>query len=437
VSKKSILSLSAALSMVLALLTPVAANANPVVPEPCSVGSLASGSGIKSLHAQVLRADTGQVLFERRPQTPARTASVMKVITSMVALDALGPDYRVTTRVFVDPKDKGKIYLVGAGDVTLSRMPGNITSYYAGGPKLDTLSRQIRSWAKSTSATISSVVVDSSLFGEKEDWHPTWDKRGITQGYQAPVSALQIDAGRLTSSRNKNVFIGQRTATPVTQAGVLFLSSLRSAGLAQNATTSRGKLPAGAIEIASVQSQPISRWIEQTMRVSDNALSEALARLSSIELGFDGSMESLTPAYAKVLEARGISTKGMRIVDGSGLSRLNAVAPAVVNQVLVQAYREPEKHASMLAGMPVSGKSGSLRYRFISGEQRPMLFNIEAKTGWIRTGYSLAGKIKAADGTDLIFTTYNLWNTVSFENRAAMDRLVNGFFKCGSRLVNN
>ena len=436
-SKKSILSLSAALSMVLALLTPVAANANPVVLEPCSVSSLASGSGIKSLHAQVLRADTGQVLFERRPQTPARTASVMKVITSMVALDALGPDYRVTTRVFVDPKDKGKIYLVGAGDVTLSRMPGNITSYYAGGPKLDTLSRQIRSWAKSTSATISSVVVDSSLFGEKEDWHPTWDKRGITQGYQAPVSALQIDAGRLTSSRNKNVFIGQRTATPVTQAGVLFLSSLRSAGLAQNATTSRGKLPAGAIEIASVQSQPISRWIEQTMRVSDNALSEALARLSSIELGFDGSMESLTPAYAKVLEARGISTKGMRIVDGSGLSRLNAVAPAVVNQVLVQAYREPEKHASMLAGMPVSGKSGSLRYRFISGEQRPMLFNIEAKTGWIRTGYSLAGKIKAADGTDLIFTTYNLWNTVSFENRAAMDRLVNGFFKCGSRLVNN
>ena len=435
--KKSLLALSAAMAMVFALLTPAASYANPEVVAPCSVSSLATGSGIKSLHAQVIRADTGQVLFERRPLTPARTASVMKVITSMVALDALGPDYRVTTRVFVDPKDKGKIYLVGAGDVTLSRMPGNITSYYAGGPKLDTLTRQIRAWAKSTSATISSVVVDSSLYGEKEDWHPTWDKRGITQGYQGPVSALQIDAGRLTSSRNKNVFIGQRTSTPVTQAGVLFLSSLRAAGLAQKATSSRGKLPAGAIEIASVQSQPISRWIENTLRVSDNALSEALARLSSIALGFDGSMESLTPAYAKVLEARGISTKGMKIIDGSGLSRLNLVAPAVVNQVLAQAYKEPEKHASMLAGMPVSGKSGSLRYRFVSGEQRPALFNIEAKTGWIRTGYSLAGRIKAADGTDLIFTTYNLWNTVSFENRAAMDRLVFGFYKCGSRLSSN
>lgn len=435
--KKSFLALSASLALVLSLLTPAASFANPEVLAPCSVSSLASGSGIRSLHAQVIRADTGQVLFERRPTTPARTASVMKVITSMVALDALGPDYRVTTRVFVDPQDSSKIYLVGAGDVTLSRMPGNITSYYAGGPKLDTLTKQIKAWAKSSSATISQVVVDSSLYGETGDWHPTWDKRGITDGYQGPVSALQIDAGRLTSSRNNKVFIGQRTPTPVTQAGVLFLSSLKAAGLAQSAVSSRGELPAGAIEIASVQSQPISRWIENTLRVSDNALSEALARLSSIALGFDGSMESLTAAYAKVLQARGISTKGMKIIDGSGLSRLNLVSPAVVNQVLAQAYKDPVKHASMLAGMPVSGKSGSLRYRFVSGEQRPALFNIEAKTGWIRTGYSLAGKIKAADGTELIFTSYNLWTSVGFENRAALDRLVFGFYKCGARLTSN
>lgn len=435
--KKSHLALSASIALILAMLSPIASSAAPEVMAPCSVSALASGNGIKSLHAQVIRADNGQVLFERRPTTPARTASVMKVVTSLVALDALGPDYRVTTRVYVDPKDSSKIYLVGAGDVTLSRMPGNITSYYAGGPKLDTLTKQIKAWAKSTSATISQIVVDSSLFGEKEDWHPTWDKRGISQGYQAPVSALQIDAGRLTSSRNKNLFIGQRTSSPVNQAGVLFLSSLKTAGLAQSAKTSKGKLPEGAIEIASVQSQPISRWIENTLRVSDNALAEALGRLSSLALGFDGSMESLTDAYAKVLEARGISTKGMKIIDGSGLSRLNLVAPAVVNQVLAQAYKDPVKHAAMLAGMPVSGKSGSLRYRFVSGEQRPALFNIEAKTGWIRTGYSLAGKIKAADGTELIFTSYNLWTSVSFENRAALDRLVFGFYKCGARLSSN
>lgn len=435
--KKPTLAAGAAIALVLSLLNPVAASANPQVLKPCSVSALAKGSGIKSLHAQVLRADTGQVLFERKATQPARTASVMKVVTAMVALDALGPDFRVTTRVYADPVDPGKIYLVGSGDITLSRMPGNITSYYAGGPKLDTLTRQIRTWARSSSATISQVVLDSSLFGEAEDWHPTWDKRGLSQGYMAPVSALQIDAGRLTSSKNKNVFIGQRTASPINQAGVLFLQSLRTAGLASKAKAVKGKLPEGAIDIASVQSQPISKWIENTLRVSDNALSESLARLSSIALGFDGSMESLTSAYAKALGARGISTKGMKIVDGSGLSRLNMVSPALVNQVLTQVYREPIKHASMIAGMPVSGKPGSLRYRFNSGEQRPALFNIEAKTGWIRTGYSLAGRIKAQDGTELIFTSYNLWTSVSSEHRAALDRLVFGFYRCGANLVSN
>lgn len=436
-SKKSLFASGAIIALIAGLFAPVAASANPQTLKPCSVNSLAKASGIKSLHAQVLRADSGQVLFERKANTPARTASVLKVVTAMVALDALGPDYRVTTRVYQDPIDPGKIYLVGAGDVTLSRMPGNITSYYAGGPKLDTLTKQIRAWARSSSATISQVVLDSSLFGENEDWHSTWDKRGLSQGYMAPVSALQIDAGRLTSSKNKNLFIGQRTATPINQAGVLFLQSLRAAGLAQKATAAKGRLPQGAIEIASVQSQPISRWIENTLRVSDNALSESLARLSSLALGFDGSMESLTAAYAKALDARGISTKGMKIVDGSGLSRLNMVSPALVNQVLAQVYKEPDKHASMIAGMPVSGKPGSLRYRFNSGEQRPALFNIEAKTGWIRTGYSLAGRIRAQDGTELIFTSYNLWTSVSYANRAALDKLVFGFYRCGAQLVSN
>lgn len=434
--RKTTIAAVAALGLVFGALTPLAANAEPGNLAPCSVSSLASSKGIKSLHAEVRRADTSEVLFARNAQTPARTASVMKVITSVVALDALGPDYQVETKVYAD-STSGRIYLVGAGDVTLSRMPGNITSYYSGGPKLDSLSKQIATWAKKNKVTISEVVLDSSLYGEKEDWHSTWDKRGLSQGYMAPVSALQIDAGRLTSSKNQNVFIGQRTAKPITQAGTLFLQSLRKYGLAKSASAVVGKLSTSSSAIASVKSQPISKWIQNTLNVSDNALAESLGRLSSIALGFDGSASSLTKAYQNALKARGIDTKGMQIVDGSGLSRLNKVPAKLVNDVLAQVYANQSSHSAVIAGMPVSGKPGSLRYRFISGEQRPALFNIEAKTGWIRTGYSLAGKIKAQDGTDLIFTVYNLWNSVSYENRAAMDKLVFGFYKCGAALTNN
>lgn len=434
--KKTGIGFAAAIAMVFSLLSPLSATAQPTSAQPCSVDSLTKARGIKTLHAEVRSASTSQVLFSRNANTPARTASVMKVITSVVAMDALGPDYQVETKVYADSVS-GRIYLVGAGDVTLSRMPGNITSYYSGGPKLDSLSKQIASWAKRNKVTISEVVLDSTLFGEKEDWHPTWDKRGLSQGYMAPVSALQIDAARLTSSRNPNLFIGQRTAQPINQAGVLFLQSLRKYGLAQNAKAVRGKVLSSSEVVASVKSQPISRWIQNTLIVSDNALAESLGRLSSLALGFDGSANSLTRAYAKALKARGLDTKGMEIIDGSGLSRLNKVPAKLVNDVLAQVYGNPASHSAVIAGMPVSGKPGSLRYRFNSGEQRPALFNIEAKTGWIRTGYSLAGKIKAQDGSELIFTVYNLGSSVSYENRAAMDRLVYGFYRCGSALTNN
>jgi serine-type D-Ala-D-Ala carboxypeptidase/endopeptidase (penicillin-binding protein 4) len=427
----------AAGALVLGLLVPTQALANPQAAPVCSVKSEASAKGIRSLYAEVRRADTGQVLFARRATQPARTASVMKLLTAVVALDTLGPDYRVTTTVYSDPETPGKIYLVGAGDVTLSRTPGNLPSYYSGGPKLDTLTKQITTWAKTNSVSISAVVTDSTLFGEQGDWHATWDKRGITQGYMGPVSALQVDAGRLTSRKTPNLFIGQRAQKPVQQAGTLFLSSLRKAGLATGAKVTAGKLPEGAVPIASVQSQPISKWIENTLRVSDNALSEALARLSSLKTGRDGSMESLTATYKEVLGARGLSVKTLAIVDGSGLSRLNKVPPVIVNKLLAQVYGDEAKHAAVISGMPVSGKSGSLRYRFNTGPQRPALYNVEAKTGWIRTGYSLAGKMRASDGTELIFTVYNLWNQVDSSHRIAMDNLVYGFYRCGSKLSNN
>jgi D-alanyl-D-alanine carboxypeptidase/D-alanyl-D-alanine-endopeptidase (penicillin-binding protein 4) len=62
---------------------------------------------------------------------------------------------------------------------------------------------------------------------------------------------------------------------------------------------------------------------------------------------------------------------------------------------------------------------------------------VAAKTGWIRTGYTLAGFLTAKDGTELVFTVYNLNSSVNLKNRAALDELVFGFYRCGSQLVNN
>jgi D-alanyl-D-alanine carboxypeptidase/D-alanyl-D-alanine-endopeptidase (penicillin-binding protein 4) len=358
----------------------------------------------------------------------------MKVLTAAVALDVLGPDFQVTTNVYSDSLNPGSIYLVGSGDVTLSRMPGNITSYYAKAPKLDTLTRAISSWSKQTGVAITEVSVDSSLFGGNKEWHSTWSKRGLTDGYMAPVSALQIDAARLTSSRNKLVWLAKRTDAPVIQAGQLFIDSLNARGLAAGLVAKERKLPTSSQVIASVQSRPMREWIENMLRVSDNSLAEALARLSSLKLGLDGSMKSLTPLYKQVLGARGLDVSKLKIVDASGLSRDNQVPVSIVNDVLALVNQGVGNYSVIEAGLPISGERGSLRTRFAGGNLAAAKGLVIAKTGYITSGYSLAGFLKARDGSELIFTVYNLSERARLTQRNALDNLVYRFYQCGAKL---
>lgn len=400
----------------------------------CTVDKQLTSKNIKQLHVEVLDATSGETLFSKDEQQPARTASVMKVLTAAVALDVLGPDYRITTSVMVSPSEPGKLYLVGAGDVTLSRMPGNITSYYAKAPKLDSLTRQIASWAKASSISISAVSVDSSLFGGEKDWHPTWSKLGLSSGYMAPVSALQIDAARITSTRNPNSWLARRTSTPVKQAGELFVASLNKMGIATGLKATSAKAPTDSVVIASVQSRPVSELVANMLRVSDNSIAEALARVASIKYGLDGSMASLTPLYKKVLKARGLDVAKISVIDGSGLSRLNQVPAALINDLLLLVNQGVGDYEVLEAGLPVSGDSGSLRSRFATGSKVETKGKVIAKTGYILTGYSLAGFLTAQDGTELIFTVYNLAERANANHRLAMDNLVYRFYQCGASL---
>jgi D-alanyl-D-alanine carboxypeptidase/D-alanyl-D-alanine-endopeptidase (penicillin-binding protein 4) len=400
----------------------------------CTVDKQLASKNIKQLHVEVLDATSGETLFSKDEQQPARTASVMKVLTAAVALDVLGPDYRITTSVMVSPSEPGKLYLVGAGDVTLSRMPGNITSYYAKAPKLDSLTRQIASWAKASSISISAVSVDSSLFGGEKEWHPTWSKLGLSSGYMAPVSALQIDAARITSTRNPNSWLARRTSTPVKQAGELFVASLNKMGIATGLKATSAKAPTDSVVIASVQSRPVSEMVANMLRVSDNSIAEALARVASIKYGLDGSMASLTPLYKKVLKERGLDVAKIAVIDASGLSRLNQVPAALVNDLLLLVNQGIGDYESLEAGLPISGESGSLRSRFATGSKVETKGKVIAKTGYILTGYSLAGFLTAKDGTELIFTVYNLAERANANHRLAMDNLVYRFYQCGASL---
>jgi len=404
---------------------PVESEPEPTEPEiiQCSVSALEDAAAILSLQAQVMNSETGEVLFDRGSGSAARPASVMKLFTAAAALETLGPDYRVTTRVYQDVVEPGKIYLVGAGDPTLSRTGLNQNSVYQKAPKLSDLASQVKKVLGQE--PITKIVLDTSLYGgAKGDYQSVWDPRGITNGYMSPVSALQVDGDRLSPTSKES----QRSKDPVTRAGGWFQESL---GLvADEAVITKGLAPADAIQIATVKSRPISEWIDYMLVVSDNTLAEALARLISLDVGLDGTFDSLTESYKRALRGTGLDLAGLTVEDGSGLSKYNQVSPEQVNDLLVLIDAGYGDFEVILGGMPVSGTPGSLSYRF-----EDAVGSITAKTGWIRTGYTLAGFLDTPDQSRLIFTVYNLGD-VTASNRDAMDDLVMGFYDCGSTLVN-
>ena len=396
-------------------------------PEPeiiqCSVSEYEDSEDILVLQAQVVDAESGEVLFDRGSETPARAASVMKLFTAAAALETLGPDYRVTTRVYVDANDPSILYLVGAGDVTLSRTGINQESVYKDAPKLSSLATQVAN--QLGTQAFSQIVLDSTAYGLAEgEYQSVWDQRGLTNGYMSYVSALQVDGDRNDPSFKDS----PRSTDPVERAGDWFKEALGES--ASGSEVVRGVAPADAIEVATVQSAPMSTWIDYMLIVSDNTLAEAMARLVSLDVGLDGSFASLTDAYKRALRDAGLDLSGLQVEDGSGLSRYNQVAPAQVNELLKLIDKSYGDFEIITEGMPVSGTPGSLSNRLLDA-----VGAVTAKTGWIRTGYSLAGFLDAPDASRLIFSVYNLGD-VTAANREAMDELVMGFYNCGKNLVN-
>jgi D-alanyl-D-alanine carboxypeptidase/D-alanyl-D-alanine-endopeptidase (penicillin-binding protein 4) len=406
-------------------------SATPTGSRTCSVNDLATDARLATFSGAVINAATGEVLFDRNAAIPAATASVMKVITAAAALQALGPNYVVDTKVYADPDNPGTIILVGGGDPTLSATPAGAQSVYKNAPKLSDLAVKVTAWATANSVQVDNIILDSTLFAggtPASKWESSWERSEQTQGYMSEVTALQVDGDRANPSRETSA----RSTTPVMNAGRKFKAALGST--ATGATISEGELPSNATEIAKVTSQTIDKWIKHMLLVSDNTEAEFLARLIALKQGYDGSFASIGIAIKKSLAATNLDTSNLIIKDGSGLSANNAVPPLFVSQLFGKVVEGFNDFEVIGQGLPVSGESGSLASRFL-GENMDAVGKIQAKTGWIKTGYTLAGIIKAKDSTTLLFSVYANGN-VQDNAKQAIDDLVTGFYRCGDQLSN-
>jgi D-alanyl-D-alanine carboxypeptidase/D-alanyl-D-alanine-endopeptidase (penicillin-binding protein 4) len=95
-----------------------------------------------------------------------------------------------------------------------------------------------------------------------------------------------------------------------------------------------------------------------------------------------------------------IDSTEFSLQDGSGLAANNFIAPLAFTKLLAWA-RKHANFAAINAGLPQSGKPGTLRDRFGG---TPAATAVHAKTGSISGVNALSGYLERPDGTTLVFS---------------------------------
>jgi D-alanyl-D-alanine carboxypeptidase/D-alanyl-D-alanine-endopeptidase (penicillin-binding protein 4) len=389
-------------------------------PRTCSIDDFVTADDALDFHGIVQRADTGEVLFERQPEAATPTASVMKLVTAVTALTALGPDTRLPTRVY--PGDvAGSVVIVGGGDVTLK---SGEQSYYTDA----TASVSQLADAVEAAGGASRVGVDDSLF-TGDTWQPSWNDADRLDGSTAAVSALMVDAGR----SNATAEYSTRTLTPTQDAADAFADAL---GATVDDTVG---IEPGSEPIAEVWSPTIRELVDTMLLDSDNVIAESLARLVAIEQGTGSDFAAIDEAQRDVLDGLGVSTAGFVGADGSGLSRDNRASAETIVDLLDLIAADTDGLGTLRESLPENMVSGTLETRIPTVPDGA----IEAKTGFTDQVYGLAGFVTLPDGSELTFAMFVTVDdpeadtqVTSRANRDALDATAAAVYECGLDLGN-
>ena len=382
-------------------------------------GTLPTASGLRTALASPLSAAalggqvsvvvadpaSGRMLLSEDGERLSTPASTTKLVTSVAALAVLGANATFTTRVVHGPTPDG-IILVGGGDPTLAVNRFPVQDY----PQPATLAHLAAATAralKSEGRTTVSVGFDTSLYTGPA-LAPGWPEAYVTTGDVTPIVSLEVDQGRLTTAGTPEdsddpYNLRPRSTDPAGTAASSFTALLTADGIHVTGSPIAQTAPAHASGIASVSSPPLSAIVEQMLQESNNVIAENLARQVAVATGQPASFSGAAAAVTRELRRLGVRS-GLHLVDGSGLSPQDAIAPATLVKALELATADTRLRA-LLAGLPVAGFSGTLSagQSVFSGIDGAALGSVRAKTGNLSTVAALAGLVTDKNGTTLVF----------------------------------
>jgi D-alanyl-D-alanine carboxypeptidase/D-alanyl-D-alanine-endopeptidase (penicillin-binding protein 4) len=403
---------------------------------PCTANKAMSQKTLGKFHAYVINVDTGEVLVDVLGKELTPSASVIKTLTAVAALQKLPLEYRAVTQVLATPSEPSTLVLKGGGDFTLSRLGPGESSVYSKPPRIRNLAKQALEKIP-VDLPITKIILDDSFFSG-EAWNPDWPAKYRTLGYVSNITSIQADGDRVQPNRLISSYSFRRGKDPVLTAGEALRASLGEQAV--NAELVVGKTPEDAYVISEVQSQDMRQsWLGHMLTHSDNTGAEFIARHAAKAAGLEGSIAGANKVIKLSLRELGLKPKPLVIRDASGLSNENRVHAKLLAELMVKVAKAENGLDALTQWMPIAGETGTLRYRF-QGKSAIARGNVIAKTGYIPGLYGLSGIVNASDGSRLAFAVFARADSengisVTYTAQGAIDRVVTRFYNCGASLT--
>lgn len=312
---------------------------------------------------------SGETAVSYNGDLPLIPASIMKCVTVATLLSRKDVEDRYHTRVYLtgpvdDGVAEGNILIEGSGDPSLN------SRYIKGVPDIceeiaDALA------ANGIGEVRGRIVFDESVW-DGPAVPPSWMSADLPHAYGTGSHGVNFEDN---ASGNRSV----------SDPAAVFSGRLRAVLERRGITVSGESIPEGKRrELVDHQSAPLDEIMRSCMMRSDNQYAEAMLRTYGVASGKKGATSPsalLETDYWRRMEA---PMRGVKIVDGSGLSRENRVTAEFMASVLASRSDDPY-YASFF---PLAGQEGTLR-NFLSGT--PLDGYVAMKTGSMRGIQCYAG----------------------------------------------
>ena len=413
----------------------------------------------------------GRVVCGRDARKLFTPASVQKVLTSIVALDKLGKDFRWKTAAYAE----NQISQDGVLD-------GNLILYGQGAPDFDTdgvreLINQLKS--KGLKRVRGSIIGDASYF-HGDALGDGWTWNDLQWYYGAEASALTINENQASiytqdgkpAASTEFIEVSGNVAPPKEMEAVgikrelgankfyvwgegravaariavenpaHWSAKILKKELEANGITVEGEAQSRdwkaenkmnaetAVQLASVESKTLGEIVRRMNKNSVNLYAELLLRTIGRKFGDEAPDADLkrqklrgddtagTAVITKWLKEKNVAVQEIEIHDGSGLSRLNFVTPESLGRALVYAAQS-DFAETFKDSLPVAATDGTLAGRL--GAARG---NVMAKTGSITYVNSLAGFANTKGEDTLAFAVFINNDTRAGNSNGVIDGIV-------------